>query len=86
MSAIVDHRVLEQSVMGWQLRARTDHGAVLYFPGTTSGSVLVNLIMTFVTFGLWLIVWVILECLTVPSQTLIIEEIDGAIVERIVKS
>lgn len=86
MSTTLDMTVVEAMEKGWMLRARSEHQAVLHFQGSGSGSVLVNLIMTLLTFGLWVIAWLFMEIQSAPSQTLIITEVNGEISQKVINS
>lgn len=86
MSTALDLTVVEAMEKGWALRMRSEHQAILHFQGSGSGSVLVNLIMTFLTLGLYVIAWFWMEIQSAPSQTLIITEVNGEISQKVINS
>lgn len=86
MSTALDLTVVEAMEKGWTLRSRTDSQAVMFFRGSGSGDAVVNVIMTVLTFGLWLIPWLFMEIGSTPSQMLIITEIDGKISQKVIKA
>lgn len=71
-------RVEEEMRMGWHLELLQPHRAVMsYHPPVRQDYTLVNLLLTFMTCGLWLPVWLFIELLNTgeaPVQQLTVIE------------
>lgn len=71
-------RVEQEMRMGWHLELLQPHRAVMsYRPPVRQDHTLVNLLLTFMSCGLWLPVWAFIELLNsgeAPAQQLIVTE------------
>ena len=57
--AALAHAVATEVRQGWNVQSQTDYQAVMHIPAEKTNHIL-HLILTLITLGLWLIVWIAL--------------------------